>query len=676
MSSFTWLLLFLGILLSILLVTFQYFKFLRKEGTFYYVLSFFRFITYLIVFILLINPSVYKSTSRIVKPILKVIIDNSKSIKYLKSDSTSIRIAKQIANNKDLKQKFNIKYYTLNKQISHIDTINYNLKRTNFSTILNENNNTFLEKNKAQIVISDGNENYGSINNVKEKLQIYPVIIGDTTHYDNLKISKINCNDQTTKNSLFPVEIFLNYSGTKKIKKKLSISHHNKAVFNEKLEFSKSKNTLHKIVYLKAQTIGVQNYVAKIESILNEKNKLDNVAYFKTNITEQPIKIGIISKFVYPDLGALKSAISKKLNYKVDLITNLNKNMLLNDYQLLIIYQPTSDFSAIFNKINQLKLNYLVISGKLTNWNYLNSVQNSFKKDILNQNSNLFLAKQNEQFNLLSLPPILFNDLPPLNSFNGKTEWNIPYKTVLFKKYAEKPLQIDEPLFSIGNKQNQKIGLWDGENIWKWRIALSKENKLDLFDTFFQNTIQYLISKKSNSRYRVYAKPVYQLNEPIKINLTYYNENEDISTENQFKITVYNQQKNTVINQDFYIVNHSFVNEIIGLKPGKYQFKIKESSGKTIYNNSFTVNNYELEKLKYSSNFDFMQQIATNAKHQVYFPNSTKTLISDLLSNNSFKKRREVHKTKENLIDLKWLLIILTISLTIEWFVRKYNGLL
>ena len=66
--------------------------------------------------------------------------------------------------------------------------------------------------------------------------------------------------------------------------------------------------------------------------------------------------------------------------------------------------------------------------------------------------------------------------------------------------------------------------------------------------------------------------------------------------------------------------------------------------------------------------------INTNAK--AFYPSQIDKLIDELLKKESFPAVQKEIVKKSPLIDWIWLLIILVISLTTEWFLRKYNGML
>jgi hypothetical protein len=67
--------------------------------------------------------------------------------------------------------------------------------------------------------------------------------------------------------------------------------------------------------------------------------------------------------------------------------------------------------------------------------------------------------------------------------------------------------------------------------------------------------------------------------------------------------------------------------------------------------------------------------LAKNTNGNVYYPNQIERLIDVLTKEEQYKPIAKHTVQKSPLIDLKWLLILLAITLSTEWFVRKYNGL-
>jgi hypothetical protein len=71
-----------------------------------------------------------------------------------------------------------------------------------------------------------------------------------------------------------------------------------------------------------------------------------------------------------------------------------------------------------------------------------------------------------------------------------------------------------------------------------------------------------------------------------------------------------------------------------------------------------------------------LEQLATNSNGRSYFIDNTGVLVDDLVTDNRYVSIQKSHKNTIPLIDWKFLLAIIAISLTAEWFLRKYNGLI
>jgi hypothetical protein len=83
--------------------------------------------------------------------------------------------------------------------------------------------------NKFKILLTDGNQTSGNdyIYSFDETNKVFPIVLGDTTKIVDLKISQINVNKYAFFKNKFPVEVFLNYSGDKKLSADFTIAQGN-----------------------------------------------------------------------------------------------------------------------------------------------------------------------------------------------------------------------------------------------------------------------------------------------------------------------------------------------------------------------------------------------------------------------------------------------------------------
>ena len=68
--------------------------------------------------------------------------------------------------------------------------------------------------------------------------------------------------------------------------------------------------------------------------------------------------------------------------------------------------------------------------------------------------------------------------------------------------------------------------------------------------------------------------------------------------------------------------------------------------------------------------------MALQTNGQLFYENTVDNLISKLMASKQYKSIQKVEKKSVPLINYKLLLLLLLLSLALEWFIRKYFGLI
>ena len=113
-----------------------------------------------------------------------------------------------------------------------------------------------------------------------------------------------------------------------------------------------------------------------------------------------------------------------------------------------------------------------------------------------------------------------------------------------------------------------------------------------------------------------------------------------------------------------------------GLPAGKYSFVVKELNSNTAYSSTFELLDFDIEQQFVNPNLQQLSQLASQTNGQVYMPNQIDALIESLKNNADYTAVEKEITTKKPLIDNVLLLILMALFLAVEWFVRKYNGML
>ncbi|WP_298366964.1 VWA domain-containing protein [uncultured Lutibacter sp.] len=663
----------LAVLLALIVAFFQYLYKNKEKSQLKYWLSFLRFLSVFTILLLLINPSINKTEIENVKPNLIVAVDNSKSIKYSSGDKSVLNFVEKLKNDKLLNDKYKVEYFSFGNNVSPLDSLKFNENQTNISAPIQEFSKLYKKSNNPIIIVTDGNQTIG--NNVEfntSKSPVFPLIIGDTTQFEDVFIGQLNVNKYTYINNKLPVEVFINYTGNKRITKQFSVYNKNNKVFSKNLIFSKDDNVKIESFFLSPKEKGIQYFTASIENLEDELNTLNNKKNFSVNVIEETSKILVLTSIIHPDLGMLKKAIesNKQRSVFIENINNFKGNV--SDYQLVILYQPTSLFKSVMRNISDKNLNYFVITGLSTDWNFLNSIQQNFKKSNTSQFEN-YRPVYNSNFPSFLVEDIDFLNFPPIEDVFGTVNFSIPINTLLFQKIG--PITTEETMLGTFQNDNQRGAFLFGENIWRWRMrSFVKNNSFEVFDGFISNVIQYLSSNLRNERLSVTVNNLFYANEMVNFSASYLDENYQFNTKSKLWVSISSKENNYIKKIPFSLSNNQYKAEFSNIPAGEYYYTVTVDNQASKSSGSFKVLQFEIEQQFKNANDLSLKKLATKTNGEVFYEQNSENLITLLQSDPRFKSVQSSKVIESPLIDWKWLLGIVVLILSIEWFIRKYFG--
>jgi hypothetical protein len=675
MNKSTIVLLILSVLFAGGLSYFQYFFKAKNWSKTTKILAFLRFLSIFGILLLLINPVVSRSTFETIKTPLPIVVDNSSSIVDLKANVVAKEVYDKLSSNSDLKNKFDIQSYSFDSEFQSAETFDFKGKQTNIDKVAQNLKSINKNLKFPTVLISDGNQTSGSdyVFSFDAENKVYPLVVGDTTTYLDLKINQINVNKYAFHKNKFPVEVFLQYAGTKSVTANFSIAQGNSVLDKQTVSFSPSKKSAVVTILLPADKSGLQIFNAKISSSESEKNTYNNSKKFAVEVIEQKTEIALISAINHPDLGTLKRSIETNAQRKVT-IFKPNQINSLDNYNVLVLYQPNGTFKQVFDANKNLKINTWIITGNDTDFGFLNQQQNQLQFKMSSQKED-YLANFDSNFNLFAAENIGFENFPPIENPYGTIIPNENISVLLSSRIRN--VETNQPLFAFGDNQGKRSAFLIGENIWKWRAQSYLDNKsFEKFDVFVDKTIQFLASNDSKKSLIVNHERFYNSGDAIEITAQYFNKNYEFDDKARLTIAVTNNKTKQVKKYDLLKTTNSFKVNLDGLSAGNYSFTVKELNSGATYSSTFEILDFDIEKQFVNPDMGKLKQLATQTKGIVYVPNQVDELIKTLLNNQDYKAIQKDIVKKTPLIDWYWLLILIAITLAAEWFYRKYNGLL
>ena len=670
MPTSTVLYIVLSVLLSVAVSFFQYFYKTKKAPKVNVLLFILRAMSLFLIGLLLINPKIKSTETEDIKPVLSFLIDNSLSTKHFKEEASVNTIVEEVAKSKDLNDKFDVSYFSFGKNINTLDSLSFDEAQTNISKGITTVNNIQKKKIGAMVLVSDGNQTIGNdYEFVNSKQPVYPLIVGDTTQFQDLKISQLNVNKYSYVNNKFPVEVLLFYDGEKAVESVFTITHDGKKVFSERVKFSANEKTKTITTNLKALKEGVQYYSASVSKITNEKNTKNNYKSFAVEVIDEQTKVLILSSILHPDLGAFKKSIESNKQRKVTISLVDSFKGQLKDFQLVMFYQPNASFKKW---MTERKSNFILVTGVKTDWKFINSLAIGLSKDALRQSEN-YSAFFNSDFATFIQKNIQFSEFPPLEDKFGQLTVKGEHQKLLFQKL--KGIHTEQPLIATFENTDDKWTAILGEGIWKWRSAsFLEEESFEPFDAFIGNLVKYTISNKKRNRLEVNVKKLYPANSTIDLVALYLDKNYQFDNRASLQLTVTNSETKAKKTIPFSLINNSYKVSLEGLTSGSYSYTVTVNGQNISRSGRFKVTDYQVEEQFTSANVDKLKQLALKTKATVFYKNETEKLISELVNNKEYYKTQKLKEKEENLINWHWILFAIAGLLAVEWFIRKYIG--
>ena len=641
------------------------------------VLTVLRTVSVFGILLLLINPKFESKTFYDEKPTLVIAVDNSESVSYLEQDQNAKKTYQLLNGNSEIQKRFNVKTFSFGKALSALDSLNFSEQQSNISSALKQIGEVYSNQVAPIILLSDGNQTYGAdysfINNAV-KQPIYPVILGDSTIYTDVSIKQLNVNRYVFLKNKFPVEVIANYSGNEAVNTELKIWFGNSLVFRKPIQFSAEKTSEIVSTTLLANSVGVKTYRVELTPLNQEKNTVNNTKNFGVEVIDQKTNIALVSDILHPDLGALKKSIESNEQRSVSILKPNDYLGKINDFQLVIIYQPNNRFNEVLSSISDENLNSFIISGNTTNFSLLNNLQAAFRQTVTNQSED-YQPQLNRNYSTFIIDNLTFEDYPPLQSEFGEIEFSVPNDVILSK--SVNGIDTNQPMLSTFEVGGTKHALLSGEGIWRWRAQSFLESEsFNDFDNFIGKLVQYLSTNKKRSRLNIDYKSFYNGNDDVIISAQYFNKNYEFDNSAALTIVLKNEEDNSAREVPLLLNNGSYSVDLSGISSGSYSFTIKHNTESIAASGSFEVLEYNVEQQFLNADIEKLQSLAKNSDGNAVFNTEIENLISELLTDSRYATVQKSTKKIVPLIDWKYLLGLIALSLFAEWFIRKYNGLI
>ena len=235
--------------------------------------------------------------------------------------------------------------------------------------------------------------------------------------------------------------------------------------------------------------------------------------------------------------------------------------------------------------------------------------------------------------------------------------------------------ETNRPLLSIKNDDERKVAVFSGSGFWKWSLQESgRYGEDELFEELFGKFIQFMATKDDKRNFRVSTiQSQYYENEGVELNTEVYNQLFEKVYDYNIDLKITNAEG---ITEEYNYVNSPSENyKITGLPAGVYQFEANTSIGgkREEARGSFSIEKLALEDIDLTANFQLLRNISNNSGGKFYKKDQLESLIS-AFDDLDAKPIARSNEDLNPIINNPWLLALIALLLSMEWFTRKYNG--
>ncbi|MEO1012511.1 MAG: VWA domain-containing protein [Bacteroidota bacterium] len=671
----TVLLIIAAAVLALAIVVFQYHFRGKGSSNLRILLSVLRFFALFGILVLLINPKFTKKDIHLEKPLLLLLVDNSMSVET--SKDTLQNVLNELREKKELSERFTTQTYTFGTDLRALDSLNFKERHTNIQKALSSLEDIHSQAHKIILLLTDGNQTKGAdylFASKNTNTPVYPLVIGDTTRYEDIRIERVIVNTYAFLKNKFPVEIHVDYEGQGSITSTYTIKVNGRTVKTQSLALSASNSSLILSELLNADTVGPKTIEVFLEPLNNERNVFNNTKSVGVEVIDEKTNVVIVSNMPHPDIGALKNAIESNEQRSVSVQRPGIPMTEMEDADMFVLYQPNTAFSPIYDYLKKREVNYLTVAGSEVDWSFLNKVQSSFSKDGFGEKEEIFPAV-NPAFGFFDITDFSTEGFPPLQSELGEIQIYKPHEVLLGQRI--RGVDVNDPLLAvIGNDQEREVVLF-GEDFWKWRMQ-SYRNEADFsnFDELMGKLLLYLSNDRSKNRLDVDYDLVYENNGDTRIYARYFDEAYEIDADAQ--LTIHVKSRETGFNKEIPMLlgDNRYEVDLGEVPPGAYTFEVTVKDKNIRSSGNFSIMDFNVEQQLRSSDHGRLAQLALNTGGKLFFPRELRNLENELLRDPRFLPIQKSREIVVSLIDFRMLLFFIIILLAMEWFIRKYNGLI
>lgn len=676
---------FLAFVLSFvlaLLLTYLYYRKQSLPSRERFFLSLLRFLTLFFLFFLLSTPTLTYISSRSLRPVNILLVDNSLSMELGKGDSIAKAQTKRILKLGKLDLHFFSEGINLTypEQLPEVYPDSIIRTSTNFAQTLNDVKSLYPENTIASVtVLSDGNFNEGENISIQAQALNCPfnyLLIGDTASKRDIAIEQIDFNKIAYIHTRTPIKVMVSngsYIGNVVI----DLFEENTPIETRTLTISETNIISTTTFYVEANETGIKKYRVSIKPIDNEFTVLNNYEDFYIKFIDNYFKILVVSGAPSPDYAFLKSTLESIAEFKTTFMTLKTASSFYEGifpekelfHCLVLIDFPDykTDNKVITELARYIQATepgiFLFLSDRISGeklTQLTNLIPVSIATTETPYKSSIYALDNTE-------PLSGFKLLPPI--FLKHVEVNIPISPKLFSTLSNVPVYFTSQAAHI------PFGVFSATGFYRWRLNELSLDGASMFRQFLASEIASLIDRKKTLQLFLETdKAVYSPYDKIRISIRVNTPTSATSN----RVNLFLRTSTDSLLGTFNLESSSTAETQLVLRhKGEYQLfaqLINENNVIATDFSRFTIDRNLREYKDTKAHPEILNTLATLTGGKNLLDLSEQD-IKQLFVNFASSKELQFQSPSQIILNFNPIILIcLIILLSVEWFLRKKNN--
>ncbi len=639
-----------------------------------------------IIALILLSPLVKSVSYNPQKPLVLIVQDNSQSIEMFngpQSPPVGAFVDDLAALKKELGNDYDVQQFHFNHDLETGLTKDFNGRQTDISNALHQLNDRFVNQNIGAVVLAtDGLYNQGSDPQYEAKnfkSTIYTVALGDTVAKRDLLIGNVNYNKTAFLGNDFEIEVLAEAYQSMGENMHLSVAEDGRQVADQNILVS--SNDFHKVITLKltADKKGPRKFNISIAPIKNEISTQNNEETIYVDVLDAKEKVLLLYDGPHPDISVIRQSIENNKNYEVkaSLLSALT-SVKPGDYSLVILYQVSGNGNNVIQNLLKSKVPVWHILGAQSDLQAFDQAQKLVKITSGRQEMQEVFAQPTTDFTDFTLSDSSRNKIasfPPLLAPYGNYSSPPAGSTLLKQRIGS--VETTYPLLSFADEGGQRMGVLTGEGLWRWQLSeYQAYGNHHALEELFGQGVQYLTANANRQRFIVYpAKHVFDEGENVIMNAELYNDALELVNTPDVKIEL---KSDAGKNYSFLFTRNgqSYQLDAGTLPTGEYTYTASTKNGTKQFTatGQLTVKPLNLESRQSAANHQLLNTIAKQSGGVMLLPSQISLLADLIRKNENIKTVVYEDRHYSDIIDVKWVFVLILGLLSLEWFLRKREG--